>query len=63
MAWWLCEELRGKGDAPGTYAGDGIRGEGDHPEEGEGVLFYSDGLVGAHSPHYEMFGFRAYVNS
>jgi serine phosphatase RsbU (regulator of sigma subunit) len=25
-------------------------------EEGN-VLFYSDGLVEAHNPHYEMFGF------
>jgi serine phosphatase RsbU (regulator of sigma subunit) len=25
--------------------------------EGESVLFYSDGLVEAHDPHYEMFGF------
>ncbi len=26
-------------------------------ERGESVLFYSDGLVEAHDPHYEMFGF------
>ena len=26
-------------------------------ESGEGVLFYSDGLVEAHDPHGEMFGF------
>ena len=25
--------------------------------EGDGVLFYSDGLVEAHDPDYEMFGF------
>jgi serine phosphatase RsbU (regulator of sigma subunit) len=25
--------------------------------EGDSVLFYSDGLVEAHNPHYEMFGF------
>ena len=25
--------------------------------EGDCVLFYSDGLVEAHDPHYEMFGF------
>jgi serine phosphatase RsbU (regulator of sigma subunit) len=25
--------------------------------DGENVLFYSDGLVEAHDPHYEMFGF------
>jgi steroid delta-isomerase-like uncharacterized protein len=25
--------------------------------EGDSVLFYSDGLVEAHDPHYEMFGF------
>src|SRR3712207_2339599 len=25
-------------------------------EEGEGILFYSDGLVEAHNPHREMFG-------
>jgi serine phosphatase RsbU (regulator of sigma subunit) len=26
-------------------------------EPGDGVLFYSDGLVEAHNPHREMFGF------
>jgi serine phosphatase RsbU (regulator of sigma subunit) len=26
-------------------------------ERGESVLFYSDGLVEAHDPHHEMFGF------
>ena len=26
-------------------------------EKGESVLFYSDGLVEAHDPHREMFGF------
>jgi serine phosphatase RsbU (regulator of sigma subunit) len=26
-------------------------------EEGDGILFYSDGLVEAHNSHYEMFGF------
>jgi len=26
-------------------------------QEGESVLFYSDGLVEAHNPHREMFGF------
>ncbi len=26
-------------------------------DAGEGVLFYSDGLVEAHDPHGEMFGF------
>src|SRR5215217_4016539 len=26
-------------------------------EEGDSILFYSDGLVEAHDPHYEMFGF------
>jgi serine phosphatase RsbU (regulator of sigma subunit) len=26
-------------------------------ERGESILFYSDGLVEAHDPHYEMFGF------
>lgn len=26
-------------------------------EKGESVLFYSDGLVEAHDPRYEMFGF------
>ncbi|MBD0355320.1 MAG: serine/threonine-protein phosphatase, partial [Rubrobacteraceae bacterium] len=26
-------------------------------DRGESVLFYSDGLVEAHDPHYEMFGF------
>ena len=25
--------------------------------EGDSILFYSDGLVEAHDPHYEMFGF------
>ncbi len=26
-------------------------------ERGESILFYSDGLVEAHNPHREMFGF------
>ena len=26
-------------------------------EEGESILYYSDGLVEAHNPHREMFGF------
>ena len=26
-------------------------------QAGEAALFYSDGLVEAHDPHYEMFGF------
>jgi serine phosphatase RsbU (regulator of sigma subunit) len=29
----------------------------DSLNEGDGVLFYSDGLVEAHNPHREMFGF------
>jgi serine phosphatase RsbU (regulator of sigma subunit) len=26
-------------------------------QEGDGILFYSDGLVEAHDPHHKMFGF------
>jgi serine phosphatase RsbU (regulator of sigma subunit) len=53
-----CEELRARGMPLGLMPGMSY-------EEGEvslgedhGVLFYSDGLVEAHNPHGEMFGFR-----
>ena len=52
-----AEELRARGMPLGLMTGM-------HYEEGEaslreehGVLFYSDGLVEAHDPHGEMFGF------
>ena len=32
-------------------------------EAGESVLFYSDGLVEAHDPEGEMFGFPSFVHS
>jgi hypothetical protein len=52
------DRTQGQGYAPGAYAGDGLRGEGDKPRARRyGVLFYSDGLVEAHNPQGEMFGF------
>ena len=41
----------------GLIPGDELRGEGGALEAGEAALFYSDGLVVAHDPTGEMFGF------
>jgi serine phosphatase RsbU (regulator of sigma subunit)/predicted ester cyclase len=52
-----CEELRARGMPLGLMPGMGYEeGEVSLREE-DGVLFYSDGLVEAHNPKGEMFGF------
>jgi steroid delta-isomerase-like uncharacterized protein len=52
-----AEELRATGMPLGLMAGMSYEEKEDALSEGESVLFYSDGLVEAHDPHYEMFGF------
>jgi serine phosphatase RsbU (regulator of sigma subunit) len=52
-----CEELRARGMPLGLMPGMGYE-EGEAPlTEGDRVLFCSDGLVEAHDPKGEMFGF------
>ncbi|HZC83400.1 MAG TPA: SpoIIE family protein phosphatase [Rubrobacter sp.] len=51
------EELRARGMPLGLMPGMGYEEKQITLKRGEGVLFYSDGLVEAHDPHYEMFGF------
>ena len=53
----VAEELRATGMPLGLMPGMGYEEKEIVVEEGESVLFYSDGLVEAHSPEYEMFGF------
>jgi serine phosphatase RsbU (regulator of sigma subunit)/predicted ester cyclase len=52
-----AEELRARGMPLGLMAGMGYEEEEISLGEGESVLFYSDGLVEAHDPRGEMFGF------
>jgi serine phosphatase RsbU (regulator of sigma subunit)/predicted ester cyclase len=52
-----CEELRARGMPLGLMPGMSYEEKQIVLEEGEGVLFYSDGLVEAHDPQGEMFGF------
>ena len=52
-----AEELRARGMPLGLMPGMGYEEKEITLKRGEGVLFYSDGLVEAHDPHYEMFGF------
>jgi steroid delta-isomerase-like uncharacterized protein len=52
-----AEELRARGMPLGLMPGMGYEDKEIMLERGEGVLFYSDGLVEAHDPHGEMFGF------
>ena len=52
-----AEELRGQGDGLGPYAGNKLRAKGDGARGDEIALFYSDGLVEAHNPYGEIFGF------
>jgi serine phosphatase RsbU (regulator of sigma subunit) len=52
-----AEELRARGMPLGLMAGIGYEEEEASLSEGESVLFYSDGLVEAHDPRGEMFGF------
>jgi serine phosphatase RsbU (regulator of sigma subunit) len=51
------EELRARGMPLGLMPGMGYEEKEIILEAGEGVLFYSDGLVEAHDPEGEMFGF------
>jgi predicted ester cyclase len=52
-----CEELRARGMPLGLMPGMGYEEKKIVLEEGEAALFYSDGLVEAHDPQGEMFGF------
>jgi serine phosphatase RsbU (regulator of sigma subunit) len=52
-----CEELRARGMPLGLMPGMGYEEKEITLEAGEAVLFYSDGLVEAHDPNGEMFGF------
>src|ERR687893_3085166 len=52
-----AEELRARGMPLGLMPGMGYEEKEMVLQKGESVLFYSDGLVEAHDPHREMFGF------
>ena len=52
-----AEELRARGMPLGLMPGMGYEEKETILEAGEGVLFYTDGLVEAHDPKGEMFGF------
>ena len=52
-----CEELRARGMPLGLMPGMTYEQKEIKLDAGEGVLFYSDGLVEAHDPKGEMFGF------
>ena len=52
-----AEELRARGMPLGLMPGMSYEENETELEAGEGVLFYSDGLVEAHDPQGEMFGF------
>jgi serine phosphatase RsbU (regulator of sigma subunit)/predicted ester cyclase len=52
-----ADELRARGMPLGLMAGMGYEEGEASLREGESVLFYSDGLVEAHHPKGEMFGF------
>jgi serine phosphatase RsbU (regulator of sigma subunit) len=52
-----AEELRARGMPLGLMPGMAYEEDEIVLEEGEAALFYSDGLVEAHSPNGEMFGF------
>ncbi len=52
-----AEELRARGMPLGLMPGMGYEEKEVFLEEGDTVLFYSDGLVEAHDPRREMFGF------
>src|SRR5215203_1810729 len=51
------EELRARGMPLGLMPGMSYEEQGSSLSEGEGVLFYSDGLVEAHDPEGQMFSF------
>jgi serine phosphatase RsbU (regulator of sigma subunit) len=52
-----CEELRARGMPLGLMPGMSYEQKEIVLERGESALFYSDGLVEAHDPKGEMFGF------
>ena len=52
-----AEELRARGMPLGLMPGRGYEEKETILRAGENALFYSDGLVEAHDPHGEMFGF------
>jgi serine phosphatase RsbU (regulator of sigma subunit)/ketosteroid isomerase-like protein len=52
-----AKELRARGMPLGLMPEMGYEEKEAVLREGDSVLFYSDGLVEAHDPHYEMFGF------
>ena len=52
-----CEELRARGMPLGLMPSMGYEEGESSLREDHGVLFYSDGLVEAHNPKGEMFGF------
>src|SRR5215211_852189 len=52
-----AEELRARGMPLGLMPGMGYEEKKIELDSGEGVFFYSDGLVEAHGPEGEMFGF------
>ncbi len=52
-----CEELRARGMPLGLMPGMSYEEKGVALEAGEAAFFYSDGLVEAHDPKGEMFGF------
>jgi serine phosphatase RsbU (regulator of sigma subunit) len=52
-----ASELRATGMPLGLMSGINYEEKEITLREGDGILFYSDGLVEAHNPHYEMFGF------
>jgi serine phosphatase RsbU (regulator of sigma subunit) len=52
-----AEELRARGMPLGLMPGMGYEEKETILEAGEAALFYSDGLVEAHNPKGEMFGF------
>jgi serine phosphatase RsbU (regulator of sigma subunit) len=52
-----AEELRARGMPLGLMPGMSYEEKEIELDVGEGVLFYSDGLVEAHDPKGEMFGF------
>src|SRR5215210_3216036 len=52
-----ADELRARGMPLGLMPGMSYEEKETTLAPGEGVLFYSDGLVEAHNPHREMFGF------
>ena len=53
----IAEELRARGTPLGLMPGMDYEEKEIVLDAGESVLFYSDGLVEAHDPHREMFGF------